>query len=88
MQRRRGADVDDVEVGHRQQLAEAYRGTGNAELLARAMQPFGIDVTQREHAKLIRQGVVTLGYRAAPDASADKQRPSSLCAPFRDRLRS
>src|SRR6476619_8023115 len=33
--------------------AHAYRGTGIAELLAHDMQPFGIDVTRCEQAKLI-----------------------------------
>ena len=72
-------------------LAQTYRGTGNAELPARAMQPFGIDVTQREHAELIRQDIVTLGDMVAPDTSADDSdipdlrhtRPSAIACAVR-----
>jgi hypothetical protein len=57
---------------------------------AETLQPFRFDVTQREHAELILQGVVTLGDWGCARCQRRRRRPSrsSLCAPFRHRLRS
>ena len=68
---RRGADVDDVEVGHREHVVEARLAARDAELVGERVQPLGVEVADRDDLELVGVGQVALDDVRAADAGAD-----------------
>src|SRR5690606_28210542 len=68
---RRGADVDEVEVVHGEQIVEIGHPTRHVELVRQRRQPFLVEVAEGDDAELVRVRQVALDDMAAADAAAD-----------------
>ncbi len=82
VQRRRGADVDDVEVA-REKVVQPLQRRGDAELLRHRPAARRVDVAERGHFVEIGQGGIAFDVRSA-DPGADDADPEAghAAAPF------
>ena len=71
MERRRGADIDDVEIVHRQQIVEVLDPPLDAELVGKAVAAAGVKIADPQHPELVGIGHIALDDVAAADAAAD-----------------
>src|SRR5271170_1393290 len=69
MKKRRGADIDDVDVVHAQHFVECGGAPGDTELVGDSGQTARIDIAKSDHAKLVGMAGISLSDVRAADAT-------------------
>src|SRR5271156_6101359 len=69
MKKRRGADIDDVDVVHAQHFVECGGAPGDTELVGDSGQTAGVDIAESDHAKLVGVAGISLSDVRAADAT-------------------
>ena len=66
----RGADIDDVEIVHCQQVVEILDPPLDAELVGQGVAPHRVEIADGDHLEAILVGLVALDDMALADAAA------------------
>ncbi len=77
MQRRRRADVDNVEIIHAQYFVEGGGNALNGEFGPHCGEPPFVDIAQSEHAKLVGMRAAAFDMRTADAAAGNANRPDA-----------
>ncbi len=75
VERRRRADVDDVDIVHAQQFVERPRAMPNGEFVPDRGEPLFVDIAQRHHPKLVKINLVGCDMTATDAATDNGNRP-------------
>ena len=71
MERRRRAEVDDLDIVHPQQLVKGPSTARNREFVAELGQPPLVEIADCQHPKLVGVPGITFGDVTAADAAPD-----------------
>jgi hypothetical protein len=67
----RRADIDDVDVVHGQQIVEIDNAALDAEFVADLVEPFLVQIAERQNLELVGIGQIALDDMRAADAAAN-----------------
>ena len=78
MQPRWGADIDDIDIGHRQQVGKTIGLVRHIEFCRHRRPAPGVEIAHRDHLEFVRVAGIALENMRPPEAEADDSADDDL----------